>query len=168
MSRAGRTAALVLTVLGTVGCDRIAKAVALRLLAGSGRVEWLGGLVRLQLTENRGAFLGLGDRLPDGLRFGAFIAAVGLALAAAFGWLLLERRLAPRRSLAAAVMIGGGLANLLDRIPDGAVTDFLVVGVGPVRTGVFNVADAAILAGALIWMWPTPAKRSRESPSSGA
>jgi signal peptidase II len=159
---------LVLTVLGTLGCDRLSKAVAARLLAGSVRVEWLGGLVRLQLAENRGAFLGLGDRLPDGLRFTAFVAAIGLALAAAFGWLLFERRLAPRRSIAAAMMIGGGLANLLDRIPDGAVTDFLVVGAGPLRTGVFNVADAAILAGALLWIWPTPAGRSPESPSSGA
>lgn len=167
MSRAGRAGALALTVLATLGCDRLSKDLAARLLAG-GRVEWLGGLMRFQLAENRGAFLGMGDSLPDGLRFTAFVAAIGLALAAAFAWLLRERRLAPRRSFAAAVMIGGGLANLLDRIPDGSVTDFLVVGVGPLRTGVFNLADAAILAGALAWVWPKRAGRSRGSPSSGA
>lgn len=168
MSRLGRGAALGLTVLATLGLDRVAKAAAVDLLAGRAPVEWLGGLVRFQLAENRGAFLGLGGGMSEGLRTAAFVAAVGLALAGAFLWLLVAKRLPARRRFAAAVMVGGGLANLLDRIPDGAVTDFMVVGAGPLRTGVFNLADAAILAGALVWLWPTRKGPRPRSPSCGA
>ncbi|HXW60355.1 MAG TPA: signal peptidase II [Myxococcota bacterium] len=37
----------------------------------------------------------------------------------------------------------------MDRILQGSVTDFINVGIGPVRTGIFNIADVAILLGAL-------------------
>ena len=164
----GRRGALALTVLATVAADRLSKLVATRLLSGRPPVEWLGGLVRFQLAENRGAFLGLGGSLPEGIQFAAFVAAIGLALGAAFAWLLRQRNLPARRAFCAAVTIGGGLANLLDRLSDGTVTDFLVIGIGPIHTGVFNLADAAILAGALGWLPPTRKERSPESPSCDA
>ena len=48
-----------------------------------------------------------------------------------------------------AMLAGGGAGNWLDRLlRDGAVTDFMRVGAGPVSTGIFNVADVAIMAGA--------------------
>lgn len=44
-----------------------------------------------------------------------------------------------------------GCGNLIDRIAHGGcVTDFLNVGVGGLRTGIFNIADAAIVAGAFL------------------
>jgi signal peptidase II len=40
---------------------------------------------------------------------------------------------------------------------DGLVTDFVSLGVGPLRTGIFNVADVCIVAGALLFvLWPSP------------
>ncbi len=168
MFGAGRRAGLALTVLATIAADRLSKEIAIRLLSGRPPVEWLGGLVRLSLAENRGAFLSAGGRLPEGMRFILFVAAVGLALFAALAVLLAHRTLAARRGLAAAVMLGGGLANWLDRLSDGSVTDFLAVAAGPLRTGVFNLADVAILGGALVWLVPTRAGRSPRSPSSGA
>jgi signal peptidase II len=45
----------------------------------------------------------------------------------------------------------GGLGNIIDRlIYGGYVRDFLNVGVGPVRTGIFNIADVALMAGCLL------------------
>src|SRR6185295_11620368 len=79
---------------------------------------------------------------------------------------------------AAVLMIGGGLANFLDRLPDGRVTDYVVLSAGPLRTGVFNLADAAILTGAILWLgngmgggWRTPSRlrsRSRRKLSGTA
>jgi signal peptidase II len=51
-----------------------------------------------------------------------------------------------------AIFVAGGASNWVDRLPDGRVVDFLNVGVGPIRTGVFNVADMAIMAAAAILM----------------
>jgi signal peptidase II len=138
-----------MAVVATIAADRLAKEAAMRLLSGRPPVEWLGGLVRFSLVENSGAFLSAGGRLPEGVRFALLVAGVGVGLLAALAVLLAQRTLAPRRGFAAAVMLGGGLANWLDRLSDGTVTDFLVLAAGPLHTGVFNLADAAILAGAL-------------------
>jgi len=45
-------------------------------------------------------------------------------------------------------LLAGGIGNLIDRLfHNGLVIDFLNVGIGPIRTGIFNVADMAIMAG---------------------
>ncbi len=168
MDLASRRLALALTVLATIAADRLAKEAAARLLPGRPPVEWLGGLVRFPLVENRGAFLSVGGRLPEGIRLTLLVAGVGLALLGALAVLLAQRTLPARRGFAAAVILGGGLANWLDRLSDGTVTDFLVLAAGPLHTGVFNLADVAIVAGALVWLLPTRTERSPASPSSGA
>ncbi|EGG2015176.1 hypothetical protein IDB22_004597, partial [Salmonella enterica subsp. enterica serovar Infantis] len=46
------------------------------------------------------------------------------------------------------LMLSGGLGNLYDRVlNEGRVVDFMLLQIGPLRTGVFNVADVAIMAG---------------------
>ena len=49
-----------------------------------------------------------------------------------------------------ALFVAGGASNWIDRVVRGSVVDFLNVGIGPLRTGVFNVADMAIMLGAVI------------------
>ena len=47
-----------------------------------------------------------------------------------------------------SLVVGGGLSNLIDRVMrDGRVVDFLRVGFGDFRTGIFNLADTAIVLG---------------------
>ena len=46
-----------------------------------------------------------------------------------------------------ALFVAGGSSNLLDRLTRGSVIDFMNVGIGPLRTGIFNVADVAIMLG---------------------
>ena len=49
------------------------------------------------------------------------------------------------------LIIGGGLGNLIDRITNkGSVIDFMNIGIGSIRTGIFNVADLTIMAGVLM------------------
>lgn len=45
------------------------------------------------------------------------------------------------------LFVAGGLSNLIDRVAMGSVIDFMNVGIGSFRTGIFNVADVAIMAG---------------------
>jgi len=48
-------------------------------------------------------------------------------------------------------LAGGGLSNWLDRVlHQGFVTDFILLRAGALHTGVFNVADVAVVAGALL------------------
>jgi signal peptidase II len=49
-----------------------------------------------------------------------------------------------------SLFVAGGASNLADRVARGSVIDFLNVGLGPLRTGIFNVADMAVLLGLFI------------------
>ena len=140
-------------LLACVGCDHAAKHVATQWLADSGGVALLGGVVRFQLVANPGAFLSLGENLPEALRHLVLIGFVPLMLVA-LGWLLLRSPHVTRAQVVAfGLVAGGGIANWLDRVrDDGAVTDFVSLGLGPLRTGIFNVADLAIVAGLFVFL----------------
>jgi len=49
--------------------------------------------------------------------------------------------------LGLTLFVAGGASNWMDRLVHGSVVDFLNVGIGPLRTGIFNVADVAIMLG---------------------
>jgi signal peptidase II len=146
-----RYIAVALTLFCCVGCDQVSKSAARALLTVGAAKSFFAGSLRLQLVENPGSFLSLGASLPPPLRFALFTAAVAALVLGLLAVALFARRLRRPRVVALALVAGGGVSNLIDRlIFDGRVTDFLNVGVGSLRTGIFNVADMAILAGALL------------------
>jgi signal peptidase II len=148
-----------------VGCDHAVKHAARAALDARPPLSLAGDVVRFQLAHNTGGFLSLGERLPDGWREAFFLLAapLGVALLAAGAFRSAARRRATLAGL--ALLCGGGFANWLDRLlSGGTVTDFVSLGVGPLRTGIFNVADVAILAGALLLLVPT----ARESAAAEA
>jgi len=140
---------IVLLVAGTVGCDRVTKYIATQKLAGIPTQSYLGDTLRLTYAENTGGFLSLGANLPAPVRTIIFTSATGILLilliAAVWrgGW---DRW----RTVALALFIAGGASNWIDRLVNGRVVDFLNVGIGGLRTGIFNVADVAIMAGVAI------------------
>lgn len=141
---------LTLTMLACAGCDQVAKAIARGALASSPPVTLLGGAVRLVYTENPGAFLSLGADLPPEVRF-----LVGVVVAAALSALLVftlrTASLALGQKAGLALILGGGLGNLIDRLANhGQVIDFVSLRLGPFYTGIFNLADIAITTGVLL------------------
>ncbi len=148
MVRASRWILLLTILLGCVGCDQATKSAARAHLLPGATVSLAGGLLRLEYTENSGAFLGLGESLPRGVRE-CLLELGGLGLIAATAvWALGPRRRTLAQTLGAGLLCGGGISNLIDRLAHGgAVTDFLNLGIGPLRTGIFNLADSALLVG---------------------
>jgi signal peptidase II len=69
-----------------------------------------------------------------------------------------------------ALIAAGGLSNWVDRARfDGKVVDFMNMGLGPVRTGIFNVADLQILVGiALVLLAGKPPDEKDEKPPAPA
>jgi signal peptidase II len=151
-------------LLACIGCDHAAKQAAEQWLAGSPGVSLLGGIVRFELVANPGAFLSLGARLPELVRDVLLIGLVPVLLAGV-GWAVLRAPGATRTQVGAfALIAGGGLANWLDRVAnDGAVTDFVSLGFGPLRTGIFNVADLTIVAGLLLLLAAGAGRRGSET-----
>ena len=162
----GKTAwhlALTLAVLSTIGCDRVTKHVAATFLSGLPSRSYLADTVRLGYAENTGGFLSLGAELPPAVRTGLFTVGTGLLLSVLV-FIAIRRRLDRLSTLGLALFVAGGASNWIDRVTRGSVVDFLNVGVGPVRTGVFNVADVAILLGAAVIVIAVFGKKPASSP----
>jgi signal peptidase II len=136
----------------TVGCDAVTKHLAIENLAGFPAQSFFGDTVRLGYAENAGGFLNLGATLPPWARTAVFTIAVGgiLFLMAAAAWRAGWRRW---HTVALSLFLAGGFANWVDRLGDGTVIDFLNVGIGGLRTGIFNVADVAIMAGVAVFLF---------------
>lgn len=150
----------LLTVV-CIGCDRVTKEVAATHLRGAEPVQCAGGVVTLEYAENRGAFLGLGDELPAPARFWALGVGTSLLLAGVAFSLWRGRGLRLSAWIALVLILAGGASNLVDRILHGYVVDFLVLRLGVLHTGVFNVADVAITAGGLGLVFAAMGRRGR-------
>lgn len=140
---------VLFAALATIGCDRVTKHVAASALPGAPGRSLLGDTVRLQYAENTGGFLGLGAEWPRAARTVFFTIGNG-ALLGGLAIVALRFRWRGAALIGVTLFVAGGASNLLDRIAYGRVIDFLNVGLGPLRTGIFNVADVAILLGAIL------------------
>ena len=137
---------LIVAAVATFGCDRVTKHVATTTLAGMPGRSYLADLVRVGYAENAGGFLGLGASLPDDIRTGLFVVGTGIALPILV-FVAIRRGTNPLAEWGLALFVAGAASNWIDRIVRGSVVDFLNIGIGPLRTGIFNVADVAIMVG---------------------
>lgn len=145
-----------------VGCDQTTKLAAQSVLSETRALSYFGDTVRLQLAYNDGAFLSLGSSLPSNWRLAIFSVGTGVLLLAALAYAFL---CSPNHRLhvpATALLFAGGVGNLIDRVLHGGlVVDFINLGIGPLRTGIFNIADIAITVAVVIFLvggTPGPAR----------
>jgi signal peptidase II len=161
-----RSIFLVLLLLVTVGCDQITKHIARVQLTGSNIVSLPGHFGEFRLAQNPGSFLSLGASFTQTLRLTLFTIVVGLGLIALFLYLLNHGHLDRLTFFALALSLSGGLSNLIDRFTfHGTVTDFITLRLGPLHTGVFNLADIFILAGLGLLL---ASNFRKESPSAAS
>ncbi len=139
---------LITTILFfCVGCDQLTKTAARNFLTPRPISYW-SDMFRLQYIENTGAFLSLGSSMPAPARFWLLCVLTGFWLAALLVIVFANRCRQWWFITGLSLVIGGGLGNLIDRIMNhGAVIDFMNIGIGRLRTGIFNVADGAIMIG---------------------
>ncbi|EHR6179853.1 signal peptidase II [Vibrio parahaemolyticus] len=134
-----------------IGVDQGTKLLASEHLSRNVINSYFSDVIRVGYTENIGAFLGLGNGLSDEHRFGIFVLAVGAFLLGLFFYLVINSKLNFNSLVALSMVFSGGASNFYDRVVnDGAVVDFLNVGFGSIRTGVFNIADMVIMIGGLM------------------
>ncbi len=148
LSQKLRLAILLLMVGFIVGCDQTSKHIARNELGERGFITLPGGFGEFRLAENPGSFLSLGDSLPKPLRLILFTIAVGVGLFSLLAYLAFGRQLSWLSFVGLGLVWAAGTSNLIDRITrHGLVSDFIFIRVGPLHTGVFNVADVVIMIG---------------------
>ena len=151
MSTIKRLVLILFVLVACVGCDQTTKAFADSKLPKSHALSFFSDTVRLQLAHNEGAFLGLGASSPKSWRLAALRFGVAAMLLVLLAYAFFVPELHVQDVLALALILAGGASNLIDRlIHGGYVVDFINLGVGSLRTGIFNVADIAITVGVLV------------------
>lgn len=134
--------------ISVLALDQWTKMLATSHLLGEATKTYLGDTLRLQYAVNQGAFLSLGHSLSPSIRFAVFTVATGILLIGLTIYTFITPMMTKSMLVSYALFISGGLGNWIDRARfDGMVVDFMNMGIGPVRTGVFNVADVAVMVG---------------------
>lgn len=148
MSKLQRLVIVAVFLVTSIGCDQATKRIATQSLKDGSGHSFLGDTFRLTYAENIGAFLSLGENLPEAARFWILTVLVGAVLLGILAFSLVSGKLGRVEVSGYAMIAGGGLSNWVDRlVNEGRVVDFMNMGLGQLRTGVFNVADLAIVAG---------------------
>ncbi|TVZ41501.1 signal peptidase II [Alteromonadaceae bacterium 2753L.S.0a.02] len=150
----GKRALLLLAgIVPILILDRITKIIADDALQGREPIYYFWDTFLFTLHYNSGAMLSFGVNFPEALRFFIFTVLVALGLFGAFIYFVIKP--AHRISFTVAILIlAGGFGNLYDRaMQNGMVIDFMQIRLGPLATGVFNVADVAITAGFIGFAW---------------
>ncbi len=154
---------LISVALAVIAFDQVSKAIVvanLNLYEQWAPVEALRPYFTFTYIQNTGAAFGI---LPDGGLFFALVAFVVV------GMILYFYRQMPDQSwlirLALGLQLGGASGNLIDRLRQGYVVDFLDVKIWPV----FNVADASIVTGVCLllgalWWEERRANRPQQQP----
>ena len=143
---------LVGVIVGVVGLDQLTKYLALTRLDEAVSVPWIRGVVHFTLVYNDGAAFGmLSDHRWVFMAFSS-IAIVGLGV-----YLFRFCKSDMWIKVALAMVIGGGIGNMIDRIAVGSVVDFielpfLWLPVLKMYFPIFNVADSFVTVGVVILM----------------
>lgn len=133
-----------------VGCDRVSKVLVRQTIDYNETIGYFNNHVTLTRMENTGAFLSVGNDLPEFVRILFLIVFPLLALMLTTYFLFTKKGLSWWTIAGIACIIAGGMGNLYDRMLFGSVTDFMHINFLIFQTGIFNMADVSIMAGTAI------------------
>ena len=141
---------LTLSAIATFLLDQVSKLAIVQglNLIERGEIDVFPPFLVFRMAWNRGVNFGLFAHDADVMRWVLITVALAISI-----WVVLWIRREganPRAQIAAGLLVGGALGNVIDRVVYGAVADFLNMSCcGIENPYAFNVADIAIFAGAL-------------------
>ncbi len=142
----GRTILFVSFTVVTLACDQVLKLAAVSLLS-DGRAVPVVPMLSLRLGYNTGVSFGL---FSETFRCSPLLlAAVGTIVVLVLCWMgLCAKR--PAEGLGFALIVGGALGNIVDRLRLGAVVDFIDLNYANWHWPTFNLADVFIVCGVVL------------------
>jgi signal peptidase II len=149
-SRTDRRPALLMISALVIAIDRFTKNLIVHRIRPGYDIPVIPGVFRLSHVLNTGAAFSLLESLPpNGVRIGLITFSIAAAVIV-FGLLWRTGRSFTLSSLALALILGGAIGNLYDRIRFHHVVDFLAVRIYHYNWPDFNVADSCIVIGACL------------------
>ncbi|CAN5270503.1 signal peptidase II [soil metagenome] len=138
---------LVLAII-TIAIDQASKLAILKSFSFAERKPVIAGLFDLTLLYNKGAAFSFLAGASGWQR--EFFTAIGVGAAVLIVWLLARHGQQKLFATALALIMGGAIGNVIDRLMHGHVVDFLLVYWRDWYWPAFNVADSAIVCGAAL------------------
>jgi signal peptidase II len=170
MKLSKRSLYIVAVIVVTIAIDQISKILVRTNIQPrtdfnpGERISLIGDLFIMMNVENAGAFLGMGSDLNPTLRIILLLILPILVLGFVLHYIFKDKTLNNWSLFAFASIIGGGIANVYDRIVYGSVTDFFFIDLGGVfRTGIFNMADLSVTTGMIILLFVSFKKKKTEA-----
>lgn len=135
-------------IIALVLLDQLSKLWAISTLQNAPVLSWAGDVFRIVYAENSGAFLSLGSQLSEMTRFFVMVVFNAIMLLAVAIYIWKKREMPRGQRTILGIILAGGIGNLIDRVCyDGVVIDFLNIGIGSQRSGIFNLADVWVSGG---------------------
>lgn len=167
MKLSRRSFFIILTIVLTIAVDQISKIIVRTYVVPSERSNIIGTYFTLHNVENVGAFLGMGSDLSPLLKLILLLILPIVVLSFVTYHIFKDQSLDKVSVFAFASIIGGGIANVFDRVVYGSVTDFFHIDLGGVfRTGIFNMADLSVTTG-MILLLIVSFKKKKEATNQG-
>jgi len=139
--------------LAVVVLDQITKAIVAARIPLHDTIPVIRGFFDLTHVKNTGAAFGLFSSLSSPARATILTAVAGGVFLAVLAWSLTSPVTFTRLQTALALVLGGAVGNLIDRVRFQSVTDFLRFYVDRWEWPSFNVADSAISVGVVLLAW---------------
>ena len=147
---------IALLIIFNIVIDQVAKVIVINAMieGRGGEIDVLDKYFQLIWVENQGAFLGMGSDMNPTLRLIFLLILPALVLIYVIYYIIKTKELDRLSLIAFCCIIGGGIANVFDRITRGEVTDFFFIDLGGVfKTGIFNVADLSVTTGMIMLLF---------------
>jgi signal peptidase II len=151
LNKKSRYLLITMLVFLIIAFDQISKIWVRNNFESYSEKSIIGDVFTLIKVENTGAFLGMGSELSEIPRILLLIILPVIVLISITLYTYIDKSLDKLSIIGFSLIIGGGIANIFDRIVFGSVTDFLYINLGGIfKTGIFNIADLSVTTGMII------------------
>ena len=159
---------LIIFILGAavvVLLDQVTKAAILKQFVLHESRPVIDGFFNLVYVMNPGAAFGFLASASEMFRYLFFIGITVLVMGLIIYYIVKSDSKNIINIISFAMIFGGAVGNLIDRIRFGSVVDFLDVYIGTAHWPAFNVADSSITIGAVLMIWGMITQRKNEAAS---
>ncbi|MBN4084775.1 signal peptidase II [Flavobacteriaceae bacterium AH-315-B10] len=151
MKLSRRSIFIWILIVFNIAIDQISKFLTRAYIEAGSVSEIIGDYFTLHNVENSGAFLGMGSELNPTIKIILLNILPIIVLSFVLRYVFKDKTIDKLSLIGFSCILGGGIANIFDRIRFGSVTDFFHIDLGGVfRTGIFNLADLSVTTGMIM------------------
>tara|TARA_B100001123_G_scaffold56031_1_gene59750 strand:- start:581 stop:1063 length:483 start_codon:yes stop_codon:yes gene_type:complete len=146
-----RNISITIIIAVSILLDQFSKFLIRQNVDQYSEIKLIGDYFILTNVENSGAFLGMGSDFSPFVKTIFLIILPVIVLICIMIYVYRDKQIDKISLIGFCFIIGGGIANIYDRILYGSVTDFLFIDLGGIfKTGIFNIADLSVTTGMIL------------------